>query len=152
MSDKMTPEQRHRCMSRVRSKNTKPELLVRKYLFANGFRYRVCVKELPGKPDIVAAQVPDGRLRKRVFLAWARVRLLLIPEIERRFLGEKDRTQPRARPERGGGFAAYGVARHPDMGMPAQAEGAGGYARIAGVYAEPHFPDGPRSGYAREGV
>lgn len=53
MSDKMTPEQRHRCMSRVRSKNTKPELLVRRFLFSNGFRYRVCVKKLPGKPDIV---------------------------------------------------------------------------------------------------
>lgn len=97
-----------------------------------------------------AAQVPDGRLRKRVFLAWARVRVLLIPQVERGFLGEKDRTQPRARPERGGGFAAYGVARHPDMGMPAQAEGAGGYARIVGVYAEPHFPDENGSGYARE--
>lgn len=53
MSDKMTPEQRHLCMSHVRSKNTKPELLVRKYLFANGFRYRIHVKSLPGKPDIV---------------------------------------------------------------------------------------------------
>lgn len=56
MSDKMTPEQRHRCMSRVRSKDTKPELLVRKYLFSHGFRYRVCVKELPGKPDIVLSK------------------------------------------------------------------------------------------------
>lgn len=97
-----------------------------------------------------AAQVPDGRLRKRVFLAWARVRVLLIPQVERRFLGEKDRTQPRARPERRGGVAAYRMARHPDMGMPAQAEGAGGYARIVGVYAEPHFPDENGSGYARE--
>lgn len=97
-----------------------------------------------------AAQVPDGRLRKRVFLAWARVRLLLIPQVERRFLGKQDRAQPRARPERRGGFAAYRMARHPDMGMPAQAEGAGGYARIVGVYAEPHFPDENGSGYARE--
>lgn len=49
----MTPEQRHHCMSHVRSKNTKPEILVRRYLFANGFRYRIHVKNLPGKPDIV---------------------------------------------------------------------------------------------------
>ena len=40
-------------MSQIRSKNTKPELLVRKYLFAKGFRYRLHSKDLPGKPDIV---------------------------------------------------------------------------------------------------
>lgn len=40
-------------MSRIRSSNTKPELLVRKFLHANGFRYRLHVKTLPGKPDIV---------------------------------------------------------------------------------------------------
>ena len=40
-------------MSRIRGKNTKPEMLVRKFLFANGFRYRLNVKTLPGKPDIV---------------------------------------------------------------------------------------------------
>ena len=40
-------------MSRIRSKNTKPEMLVRKFLFAKGFRYRVNDKKLPGKPDIV---------------------------------------------------------------------------------------------------
>lgn len=53
MADRMTPEQRHKCMSRIRSKNTKPELLVRRYLFGRGFRYRVNVKRLPGTPDIV---------------------------------------------------------------------------------------------------
>jgi len=40
-------------MSQIKSKDTKPELIVRKYLFANGFRYRLHVKDLPGKPDIV---------------------------------------------------------------------------------------------------
>ena len=40
-------------MSRIKGKNTKPEMLVRKYLFAHGFRYRLNVKDLPGKPDIV---------------------------------------------------------------------------------------------------
>lgn len=40
-------------MSRIRSKNTKPELAVRKALFAEGFRYRLHDKKLPGKPDIV---------------------------------------------------------------------------------------------------
>jgi DNA mismatch endonuclease (patch repair protein) len=40
-------------MSQVKSKNTKPELVVRKFLHANGFRYRLHVKDLLGKPDIV---------------------------------------------------------------------------------------------------
>jgi len=40
-------------MSRIKGKNTKPEILVRKFLFANGFRYRLNDKKLPGKPDIV---------------------------------------------------------------------------------------------------
>ena len=53
MGDVMTPEQRHKCMSRIRSKNTKPEILVRKFLFSRGFRYRKNVRRLPGTPDIV---------------------------------------------------------------------------------------------------
>jgi DNA mismatch endonuclease, patch repair protein len=43
-------------MSRIKNKNTKPEMLVRKFLFANGFRYRINDKKLPGKPDIVLAK------------------------------------------------------------------------------------------------
>ena len=49
----MTPQQRHECMSHIRSKDTKPEQLVRQALWRNGFRYRLHVKSLPGKPDIV---------------------------------------------------------------------------------------------------
>jgi len=41
-------------MSRIRSKDTKPELLVRRFLHKNGFRYRLHVKDLPGKPDITS--------------------------------------------------------------------------------------------------
>ncbi|MDE6786838.1 MAG: very short patch repair endonuclease, partial [Muribaculaceae bacterium] len=46
MSDVLTREQRHRCMSNVKSKNTKPEIMVRKFLFSNGYRYRVNRKDL----------------------------------------------------------------------------------------------------------
>ena len=53
MSDTMTPEQRSRCMAAIRSKDTKPEVLVRKFLFAKGLRFRVCNNKLPGTPDIV---------------------------------------------------------------------------------------------------
>ena len=40
-------------MSRIKGKDTKPEMLVRRFLHKNGFRYRLHVKDLPGKPDIV---------------------------------------------------------------------------------------------------
>ncbi|GHV85091.1 very short patch repair endonuclease [Spirochaetia bacterium] len=51
--DVLTPEQRHFNMSRIRSKDTKPELIVRKWLWHNGYRYRLHRKDLPGKPDII---------------------------------------------------------------------------------------------------
>ena len=53
MADRMTREQRHRCMSRIRGRDTKPEMVVRRWLWHQGFRYRLCVKALPGRPDIV---------------------------------------------------------------------------------------------------
>ena len=53
MADVHTPEQRSYNMSQIRNKNTKPEELVRKYLFSQGFRYRKNDARLPGKPDIV---------------------------------------------------------------------------------------------------
>ena len=53
MADRMTREQRHLCMSRIRGKDTGPEILVRKALFADGFRFRINVASLPGTPDIV---------------------------------------------------------------------------------------------------
>ncbi|MCI7645116.1 MAG: DNA mismatch endonuclease Vsr [Bacteroidales bacterium] len=53
MADVLSKEQRQKCMSHIKSKNTKPEVLVRRFLFANGFRFRLHQKGLPGKPDIV---------------------------------------------------------------------------------------------------
>lgn len=53
MADKITRETRSRNMSKIKSKDTKPELLVRKFLFSKGLRYRLNVKNLPGKPDLV---------------------------------------------------------------------------------------------------
>lgn len=53
MADIHTPEQQSYNMSRIRSKNTKPEELVRKFLFSQGFRYRKKDARLPEKPDIV---------------------------------------------------------------------------------------------------
>jgi DNA mismatch endonuclease (patch repair protein) len=53
MTDLHEPEVRSYNMSRIRSKDTKPEMIVRRFLFKNGFRYRLHEKDLPGKPDIV---------------------------------------------------------------------------------------------------
>lgn len=53
MTDVHSPETRSYNMSRIRNKDTKPELLVRQFLYSKGFRYRLYDKNLPGKPDIV---------------------------------------------------------------------------------------------------
>ena len=51
--DRLTKEQRHRNMAAIRGKDTKPEILVRKFLFSRGFRYRLNHPRLPGHPDLV---------------------------------------------------------------------------------------------------
>ena len=53
MADVMTPKQRSRCMVAIKGKDTKPEMIVRKYLFYRGLRYGVNNRKLPGSPDIV---------------------------------------------------------------------------------------------------
>ena len=54
--DSLTKEKRSWIMSRVRSQDTKPEMIVRSFLHRNGFRFRLHVKNLPGHPDIVLAK------------------------------------------------------------------------------------------------
>ena len=51
--DILSQDQRHKNMAAIHSANTKPEMIVRKYLFAHGFRYRQNHPRLPGRPDIV---------------------------------------------------------------------------------------------------
>ena len=65
MADVFSKSKRSEIMSRIRGKDTGPEMVIRKALFANGFRYRLHVKNLPGKPDIVlpkynAVVIVDG--------------------------------------------------------------------------------------------
>lgn len=59
----MTPEQRSRCMSRIRSKDTGPEIAVRRMAHALGYRFRLHRRDLPGSPDLVFP-----RLRAVVFV------------------------------------------------------------------------------------
>lgn len=63
MTDVLTPKQRQYCMSRIKGKNTKPEIIVRKLAHALGYRFRLHDNKLPGSPDLVFA----GR-RKIIFV------------------------------------------------------------------------------------
>lgn len=56
MTDSLTKAQRSERMSRIRGRNTKPEMVLRKLLHARGFRYRLHCVHLPGKPDLVLAR------------------------------------------------------------------------------------------------
>lgn len=53
MVDRLTPDQRRLNMSRVRAKDTRPEMIVRRLLHSLGFRFRLHRRDLPGRPDIV---------------------------------------------------------------------------------------------------
>ena len=53
MTDKITPQQRSALMSRIRSKDTGPEMTIRQLIYSMGYRYRLHTKDLPGKPDLV---------------------------------------------------------------------------------------------------
>ncbi|NPD81138.1 very short patch repair endonuclease [Prevotella sp. PINT] len=57
MSDKLSPTQRHKCMSHIRAKDTKPEMVVRRWLWSEGWRYRLYVSGFLGKPDIVIRKI-----------------------------------------------------------------------------------------------
>ncbi|MBM2575366.1 DNA mismatch endonuclease Vsr [Jannaschia sp. Os4] len=63
MADRISPEQRSRLMGRIKGKDTKPELLVRRTAHALGYRFRLHRKDLPGRPDLVFP-----RLRKIIFV------------------------------------------------------------------------------------
>ncbi|KMP11495.1 endonuclease [Candidatus Nitromaritima sp. SCGC AAA799-C22] len=63
MTDTITPSKRSKLMSKVRSKDTKPEMIVRRMVFKLGFRYRLHQSDLPGKPDLVFR-----KLKKIIFV------------------------------------------------------------------------------------
>lgn len=56
MVDIVSPEKRSKMMSNIQGKNTKPEILIRKNLYSKGYRYKLHVKSLQGKPDIVLSK------------------------------------------------------------------------------------------------
>jgi DNA mismatch endonuclease (patch repair protein) len=90
MTDVHTPEQRSRNMAAIKGADTKPEIIVRRSLYALGYRYRLHRKDLPGKPDIVLP-----KLRTAIFVhgcfwhshdcRWGRV----VPKTRAEFWTEK---------------------------------------------------------------
>lgn len=63
MTDVLTLEQRRKCMASIRSRDTRPEMIVRKMVHAMGYRYRLHRRDLPGKPDLVFS-----RIKKVIFV------------------------------------------------------------------------------------
>ncbi|MBT2558141.1 hypothetical protein J7E24_10125 [Hymenobacter sp. ISL-91] len=67
MADKITPQRRSYNMSRIRSKDTRPEITVRNWLHSQGMQFRVHRDDLPGKPDIVLPRYQTVVLVHRCF-------------------------------------------------------------------------------------
>lgn len=78
--DVHSPEQRSFNMSRIRGKDTRPEMMVRGWLWANGYRYRLHRKDLPGKPDIVLPKYRAVIFVHGCFWHWHRCRRSAIPK------------------------------------------------------------------------
>ena len=90
MVDKLSPERRSWNMSRIKGKNTKPELLLRSLLHKRGFRFRVHDKRLPGTPDIVLPRYKTIILVHGCF--WHRhpnCRYASIPKTKKKFWSQK---------------------------------------------------------------
>ena len=76
-------------MSGIRGKNTKPELEVRKYLYSRGFRFKLHVRELPGKPDIVLPKYNTAIQVRGCFWHGHGCRLSSFPKTNRKFWKNK---------------------------------------------------------------
>ena len=83
--DIVSKAKRSEMMSRIRGKNTLPELTVRKYLYSNGYRYRIHDVKLPGKPDIVLFKKKIAIEVRGCFWHGHQCRLASIPKTNRSF-------------------------------------------------------------------
>lgn len=89
MTDVVDVETRSRMMSNIRSKNTSPELLIRKALHARGFRFRVHAKNLPGTPDLVLPKYKAAVFIHGCFWHGHRCRYFKVPQTRQEFWLEK---------------------------------------------------------------
>ena len=94
MTDIFDRKKRSEIMSRVRGRDTEPEMSVRKIAHGLGFRFRLHRRDLPGSPDLLFPRVPGRDHGPRVFLAPAsRLQVCLQPEDPRAVLGGQVRGQ-----------------------------------------------------------
>ncbi|RLB29196.1 MAG: very short patch repair endonuclease [Deltaproteobacteria bacterium] len=89
MTDVHSKEQRSYNMSRIKNKDTKPELLIRKALFSEGFRYRLHRKDLPGKPDMVFPKYRAVIFVNGCFFHYHDCRLFKMPQTRRSWWKKK---------------------------------------------------------------
>ncbi len=83
--DIVSKERRSEMMSNIKGKNTLPEIMVRKYLYSNGYRYRIHDIKLPGKPDIVLSRKKIAIEVRGCFWHGHQCRLASIPKTNRSF-------------------------------------------------------------------
>ncbi len=91
MADVLTPQQRRLNMSRIRSRDTKPELLLRRALHARGLRFRLHRKDLPGCPDLVFPRFRAVVFVHGCFWHGHACHLFKVPETRRAFWQRKIR-------------------------------------------------------------
>lgn len=89
MSDVVNAETRSKMMSKIRSKNTSPELSIRKALHARGFRYRIHAKNLPGTPDLVLPKYKAAIFIHGCFWHGHNCRYFKVPQTRKEFWMEK---------------------------------------------------------------
>ena len=87
--DIVSKKKRSEIMSAIRGKNTRPEIKVRKYLFSKGYRFRLHVRELPGKPDIVLPKYKTAIQVRGCFWHGHGCRLSSFPKTNRKFWKDK---------------------------------------------------------------
>lgn len=92
MPDIVAPHVRSRMMSGIRSKNTKPELLIRKALHSLGFRYRLHSKDVPGKPDLIFPRYRAALFINGCFWHGHDCQLFRLPDARRSFWEAKIET------------------------------------------------------------
>lgn len=122
MTDTLTPEQRHHVMAAIHGKDTKPEKIVRQYLWHQGYRYRLNHPRLPGKPDIVLLKYRTCIFVNGCF--WhgpRRLQVVCDAQKQHRILGKENPSQPNPRPQRERKAGTDGMALHHRVGMRPQA-------------------------------
>ncbi len=123
-------------MSHIRGKNTRPELIVRKYLFAHGFRFRVNVKKLPGTPDIVLRKYHTVIFVNGCF--WhghEGCPYFVLPKSNVEFWNNKI-TRNRERDLKNRIKLRDMMARHPIVGMPTETQSPGTKPGRTGLYTK----------------